>query len=291
MRKILITGAGGQLGRAIFPLVRRTWPQAELTLVSGQRLEAGGARLVSADLRTEQGWQTLAGGYGLVFHLAAVIPAVDGTLADFDDNAAMARHLCALAPAWGTRQIVYSSSISLYPWEGKPLRETSVLRPGSYYAAGKLAGEALLSALSASGVHTASLRLSSLYGQGRQPRLDGTVLYRFLHLALAGQPLTLFGQGRRTQDFIHEDDAARLFLQAARLGAQGVFNAGSGRATSMLALARAACHVAGRSPELIRLLPDKPEGASVRVDMRTSQSSLDWRPLVSLKEGLAHVLR
>jgi UDP-glucose 4-epimerase len=290
MRDILITGAGGQLGRALVPLVRRVWPDARLTLVTRRSIDASNVVVVAADLRTGEGWRSLGDHFDLVFHLAAVIPEGKDNLACYDANASMARRLCAAAPNWGVRQIVFSSSISVYAWDGRPLRETTAVAPASYYAAGKLAGEGLLAVLAAGGLRAASLRLSSLYGPGRRPRPDGTVLYRFLHLAQAGRELPLFGRGARTQDFIHEADAAALLVRAVQAGASGVFNAGSGRAVSMLTLARAACCVAGRSPELIRFVPERPEGASVRVDMRRTRTVLGWAPRVGLREGLADVL-
>src|SRR5262249_3213724 len=119
---------------------------------------------------------------------------------------------------------------------GKTLRERwSPLRPATAYGAAKLAGEELLGVLQARGVAVASLRFSSLYGAGQYA---GTVLPILAGRARRGLPLHVFNP-RRVQDFVHVDDAARAAWLAYRRRASGVFNVGTGRPTTMAALAEA----------------------------------------------------
>ena len=104
-----------------------------------------------------------------------------------------------------------------------------------------------------------------------------------------GAPITIFGDGRQTRDFVYVADVAAAnakALSSKRVGKGEAINIGAGRAASLLELARAIAEVRGRKPE-IRF------GAVRRGDIRYSLSDislakklLGYKPRFSLKQGL-----
>jgi UDP-glucose 4-epimerase len=185
---------------------------------------------------------------------------------------------------WKPKCVINASSISVYPIGATPLLKEDVPpAPSSDYAIGKLAAEHVLSLARSTGARVTSLRLSSLYGPG-QPA--NSVLPLFVARAKAGQPLTLFGNGQRTQDFLHLDDACKGLILAAESTNEGVYNLGSGIATPMAELAR----IVTSQPEWgvpIQQDPRPDPSPSVRLDVSKAQRDLGFQPSVTLESGLA----
>lgn len=286
-RRILITGARGMLGREVARMAMESHSGAE-TVCVGRRPAVGdqppGPVL---DLARAGDWNALAGDFDTIFHLAAEIPKSEGeqrNLRYLRNNEHLASNLwefCRRAPP---RCLVYASSISVYPMGLAPtLHEGLVPRPDSPYGIGKLAGEYILSLAGKLGTRVSCLRFSSIFGPGG--KIQG-VLQRFVNRALAKQPLELYGDGKRTQDFLYVTDAARAVFLAAANGAEGVFNIGSGKAVTMADLAARVSTLPGQS-DIDILHKDKPETApSVSVDIRKARDAFGFLPRVSLDEGL-----
>jgi nucleoside-diphosphate-sugar epimerase len=294
---IVVTGAGGFLGSRVVPLVRRHAKRARVIAVvrrGALPALASGVEVVRGDLRESAVWQRLPPTVTHVIHLAAVIPwdRRNGNQAHvIVDNVAPIAQLLHTSAQWmNLRHVVYASSVSVYAASRRPLRESSATAPSSAYGAAKLAGERLLEPLAARGVVVARLRYSSIYGAGQYPE---TVLPVFADRARRGLPLHVFN-GRRMQDFLHIEDAARATWLACRLTASGVFNVGSGRPVSMATLAREIVEASGRCPTSIIVedasAPTRDDG--VRMNIGRARRTLGFRPRISLRDGLrqlAHV--
>jgi len=288
--KILVTGGRGFLGRAL---------ASELTLNGGGRevvvvdLFPPGPNDMdgpSLDLCQADTWRALGNDFQWVFHLAAAIPPLGTKPADinsFRANLAMAENLLSWALEAKPRVIVLASSISVYPMGAAPvLHEKLACRPDSSYAAAKLAAENLTALLSSVGTKVAALRLSSLYGPGQQIR---TVLSLFVKRALEGHEISVHGQGLRTQDFVHVDDAARGFCLAAKAEAQGVYNLASGRAVNMAELAGMAANTALALKGIttsVKLKPSLEEGPSVQVDVGLARDHFGFQANMDLERGI-----
>lgn len=188
----------------------------------------------------------LAGRHGrfdAVLHMAAVVSVpwsmdhADETMA-VNHAATLALH--AEARALGAGGFVFAGSAAEYglPVEG-PVREEQAGEPQSPYGWAKF----LASKHIAESGFGASLRFFNLYGpaRGKPGPYDG-VVRRFLAMALEGRPLTVYGDGGQTRDFVWVYDAVHAVLLAAGLvGGRGplagVFNVGTGRSTSVRELA------------------------------------------------------
>ncbi|KAA0676210.1 NAD(P)-dependent oxidoreductase [Roseomonas genomospecies 6] len=281
--RILVTGAGGFLGRAVLRLARTHWPSAEVVAVGHRTLPAGGPA-IAVDLTAPEAQVTLSGRWDLIVHVAANIPtgAGAGRLAGLRDNLRMAETLLAVCERAPPKRLVMASSISVYPMGAAPvLHEGLAPCPDTPYGVGKLAAEHVLGVVRSFGTRVAILRLSSLYGPGQSAM---SVLRLFLDRALAGSPLRLFGDGGRTQDFLHVEDAARGLVAAA--GADGVFNLGSGEATSMAELARLITALPACRGSAIEFTATPDPSPSVRLDIGRAWAAFGYRPHIALTSGL-----
>lgn len=295
---IVVTGAGGFLGSRVVPLVRREATRARVVAVVRHRRRrarfAPGVDVIDGDLRQPDVWRRIPSSVTHVIHLAAAIPW-DRRDAQrprvIFDNVAPIAHLLQASARWpNLRHVVYASSVSVYAPSRTGLRESSATGPASLYGAAKLAGEQMLDRLAARGVGVAALRYSSIYGAGQYP---GTVLPLLASRARRGLPLHVF-DARRTQDFVHVDDAARATWLASRRAARGAYNVGSGRAISMAILAReivAAFDGSGDSRIIIEAARKLSGPSAIRMNIGRARRVLGFRPQIDLRDGLSRLAR
>jgi UDP-glucose 4-epimerase len=191
------------------------------------------------------------------------------------------------------RKLCFSSSAAIYGDNpAVPKHEGMLPEPRSPYAITKLDGEFYCRQFAEAGrIETVALRFFNVFG----PRQDPNSAYAaavpiFIRQALAGEPLTIFGDGGQTRDFIFVKDiaAANIFAATTR-GLTGVFNVGYGEAITVLELARRIVALAGSHSEIHYT-------AGRAGDVRRSCASVDklrtagFRPSGSLECGLAETL-
>lgn len=289
---IVVTGASGLLGSRVVPLLRQAAPSSRIITVVRRREftqpPSWGAEVVSADLRDPQAWRSFPAELTHVIHLAAVIPWNTNdrwNASVVSDNVAPIANLIESSTGWpNLKQIVYSSSVSVYGPSASWLTESASTRPISLYGAAKLCGEDLLACLAARGVAVASLRFSSLYASGHY---EGTVLPIMVNRARQREPLMIFGDGSRTQDFLHCEDAAAAIVLTFEKRATGVYNVGSGVPTTMSELARTAARVFADGSLDFVFQPEKTDtDPGIKLDITKAQRELAYQPGISLEAGL-----
>ena len=290
----LVTGATGLLGSHLLPLLHAHCPTARIvaTVRDGTApawlTELGRVTIITGDLRDSTTWRRLPSTVTHVFHVAAAIERDHASAHSADlgrDNLAPTAHLAECCRTWPRlRQVVYSSSVSVYGHTTARLTETSTTDPRDPYAAAKLAGEDLLQAAGAHGVSVACLRYTSLYGPGMRP---DPVLAIMIRQALDDGEIVVYGQGSRTQDFLHCHDAASANLLAYQRGAAGICNIGSGAPVSMAELARTVSEVFTDGRAKVTFATDEPEGPpGYTVDITRAGRALAYRPRYRLEAGL-----
>jgi UDP-glucose 4-epimerase len=176
-----------------------------------------------------------------------------------------------------------------------PNVETYPKDPESPYAISKLSAEYYLAYYNrVHGLDTVALRYGNVYGPRQDPHGEAGVVAIFCGRILDGEPLTVFGDGEQTRDYVFVGDVARATIRAAtgplppaeRLDSRG-FNIGTGVGTSVLDLAKRLLRAAGREAE-VRHAPKRPgEQQHSFVDVRKAAAVLGWRPEVTLDQGLA----
>lgn len=287
---ILVTGATGLLGSRVVPLLSQNLPDARIIAVSRNRDYVShdpSVETVHGDLRDKQLWSELPDTITSVIHLAAIISwraeqKYEASIVT--NNLSPIANLIEYTQRWpNLRQVVYSSSISVYGQSTVWLNECSPTQPVNLYGAAKLCGEDLLACLQAKAVRTVSLRFSSLYGRGQY---EGTVLPIMVDRARQQQDILIFGDGTRTQDFLHCEDAANAILLALQGDAQGVYNIGTGTPTTMTQLAETVCRVFSNSKSRIIYQPARDNDSGFKLDVSKARRELNYEPQILLESGL-----
>jgi len=259
-------------------------------------LEACTVDLHCHDIRTREGLQEIVAGSSAVVHLAAqtgVIPSLEDPAFDMEQNVAGTLNLLEACRLTGTPRFVLASSSAPLGEQEPPIDETKVPKPLSPYGASKLAAEGYCSAYAGSfGLETIALRFSNVYGP--RSTYKGSVVAKFIKNILSGIPLTIYGSGGQTRDFIYVEDlcdAIDLALSAADPRAFGsVFQIATFRETTVNELAemlKSAAEKAGLGPVEL-LYEDERAGEIIRSfsDISRAKDLLGYRPMYDLTEGL-----
>ncbi len=190
----------------------------------------------------------------------------------------------------GVERIVVASSSSVYgDAEKLPTVETDLPRPYSPYGVTKLASEhlALLYARNF-GAPAVALRYFTVYGPRQRPDMG---FHRFIRALLAGEPISLYGDGEQTRDFTFIADAVAANLAAADRGVPGTaYNVGGGSRVSVNDVLARLGRLAGRAPILDRQPAQPGDPRDTGADIARASRDLGWKPSVTLDEGLSRQL-
>lgn len=178
-----------------------------------------------------------------------------------------------------------------------PTPETHPMEPLDVYAVHKLAGERYHRIYHrAFGLRTTVLRITNPYGAGQlSDRRDYGFVNAMVQRALAGETITIFGDGRQLRDVIYVDDLVEAMLAAAATPATDgeAYNVGSGIGTPLVEIAETIVRLAGRGriehtawPPLAEAV----ESGDFVADVAKLGKTVDWRPRVDLHEGLARTI-
>jgi len=140
------------------------------------------------------------------------------------------------------------------------------------------------------GVDTCIVRIFNTFGNRMRPN-DGRAIPTFLRQALAGEPLTVFGDGSQTRSFCYVDDLIRGIVLLAKSGEHLPVNIGNPQELSLLELAQTVVRVTGSKSEIVfEALPvDDPQVR--QPDITRARQLLGWEPQVDLEDGLRRVLQ
>lgn len=175
----------------------------------------------------------------------------------------------------------------------RPTPETEPKLPASPYGVTKLTGEQYLYYYNrVHGLEYAALRYSNVYGPRQDPHGEAGVVAIFSTRLIDGEPLTVFGDGEQTRDYVYVGDvvAANLLLTRADLSPadtldRRAFNVGTGIETSVNELATTLARVSGQ-PSEIQPAPAR-DGELLHSSLDASKlRDLGWAPATNLDEGL-----
>lgn len=293
--RVLITGGCGFVGANLIAYLNRTTSDDIRVLDNeslGKREHVAGMRaeFIRGDIRDRDCLDRALMGVDAVVHLAAdtrVIDSVADPSHNFDVNVLGSFRLLQAMRASGVRRLVNASTGGAILGEARPpVNEEMVPRPLSPYGAAKLAVEGYCSAFAASyGLKPVSLRFSNVYG----PRSfhKGSVVAAFMKRILAGEPLTVYGDGEQTRDYVFIDDLCRGIVAGLDCREAGVYQLGSGAPLSVNGLIEAmAAVVAPRRIEVHFAPPRAGEVLKTWCDISHARKVLGFTPSMPLAEGL-----
>jgi UDP-glucose 4-epimerase len=226
----------------------------------------------------------------VVFHLAAQVD-VRRSVADPEHDLAVnvggTLKVLEAARDLGVRHLVFASTGgAIYgDCDVVPTPEEAPERPLAPYGQAKLAAEGYLRLLGELyGVPTTSLRFANVYGPRQDPLGEGGVCAIFCGAAVMGRPVTVFGSGEQTRDFVFVGDVVDACLAAADGAPFGPYNVGTGVETSVNGLA------ARLGLEVERAPARQGEVERSCLDPSRIADELGWRAQVTLADGLERTL-
>jgi UDP-glucose 4-epimerase len=271
-----------------------------------ENVPAGAAYFRGDVSKLEDLEKAFQGGLDAVCHIAgqvSIIRSFTDPVGDLRTNTQGTVNVLQLCLKYKVRRLIYASSMTNYgQTEVLPIPETHPCEPTSYYGITKYAAERYVQATGSRadldfGFHATSLRMYNVYGS--RQALDNPyqgVLGIFLGNVLRKEPITIFGDGEQSRDFIHIRDVVCAWINALDKEASfgRVFNIGSGRRLTINQVADCVLHAfkQSRSTWEVRYLPARPgEQRHVEADIRLAASAMGWKPAVSFEEGLAETIR
>jgi UDP-glucose 4-epimerase len=306
-KRVLVTGGAGFIGSHVSDVFIANGWAVEIVddLSSGKRSNVPAeATFHEIDIRSPEASRLVKEGkFDVIVHLAAQMD-VRRSVADplFDASVNVLGSLNILEAvrnserAQQTRVVFSSTGGAIYgDLATPPTVETTPKEPDSPYAITKLAVEHYLSYYTRiHGLETVVIRFGNVYGPRQDPHGEAGVVAIFCGRVMQNRPLTIFGDGTQTRDYVHVTDVAEAAYLVATTSLPPVqrlddraFNIGTGSATSVVDLARVLLAVAGADVP-IEFAPRRAgelQDSCLSVDK--ARAVLGWSPRITLEQGLA----
>jgi UDP-glucose 4-epimerase len=301
--KVLVTGGAGFIGSN---LVKRLVEDRHEVVVldnflSGHRKNLAPfpqVRLVEGDTRNAEDVDRSMEGAEVVFHLAASVGnkrSIDEPRLDADINVMGTVTVLEAARKFRVRKLVASSSAGIFgELRTFPIREDHPVEPDTPYGSSKLCMEKhCLAYAKLYDLEAVCLRYFNVYGPNQRFDAYGNVIPIFVFKMLRGEPITIFGDGDQTRDFVNVRDVVQANLRAASTnGVSGAFNLGSGTRVSINALVKLLKGRTGMKDAAVVYGPPRP--GDVRdslADITASQRAFGYEPSMSLEQGLTEYVQ
>jgi len=308
-RRVLVIGGLGFIGIHLSERLREAGARVTVATRSladyqdrAVSLAARGVVVTEADLRDAGDMREAVRRQDVIFHLAARSGAalsMEDPWTDLDVNCRGTLVLLeALRSENPGAKLVFVSSRLTYGQSGAgPAGEELVPDPLCVHAVNKLAAEYYVRLYGrVYGLKSAIARLTNPFGPFQPAGRTGYgIVNRMIHLALAGDTLTVYGDGRQLRDYLYVDDAAEALLRIGEnpLTDGRTYNVGSGVGTAFIDMARAIIAIAGSGR--IELAPwpvlaGQIETGDFVASLARIRSDLGWEPRTSLEEGLERTI-
>ena len=235
---------------------------------------------LAADIRPE-----------LICHLAAQVDvraSVASPGKDAEVNITGTVNLLEAARVAGARVIFASTGGALYGDDAPvPSSESTPPAPGSPYGVAKYCGEQYVGLYNRLfGTEHAILRFANVYG----PRQGASVVSAFCANGIQGKPITIYGDGKQTRDYVYVDDCVAAFLATADYGKGGTWNIGTGTEVNVLDLAELVARLTGRGSQPVFAPARLGELSRSALAWERAAHDLGWRPATSLAAGVQAVV-
>ena len=295
-RKVLITGGSGFIGanltRCLIGQGREVRILDNFVAGTSSYLEGLPVEVIHGDIRDPDAVRNASRGVQCVIHLAAfgsVVDSLENPAGNFDINVRGTYITLDEARKNGViRFILASTGGALIGETDGPVHENLVAKPISPYGASKLCGEAYCGAFARSyGIETVALRFANVYGPYSWHKKG--IITSFARAILRGDPLTIYGDGSATRDFIHVDDLCSGIVAAidapVRLGE--VIHLATGVETSVIRIAELLQAAAGRERYPLRMSAAR--GGEVLHNVGSTKYArkvLGFKPTINIDAGL-----
>ncbi|HMJ51017.1 MAG TPA: SDR family oxidoreductase [Polyangiaceae bacterium] len=302
--KYLVTGAAGFIGsnlvaaltdrgervRAVDNLATGHWGLVKRLVTNASLVEP-----ITADIRDGVAMSRAMEGVEIVFHEAALgsVPrSVENPCESDEVNVHGTVLVLDTARRAGVRRIIFAASSAAYgDTPTLPKHEDMTTGPLSPYAVSKISGEQYFRVFaSLYGMETLSLRYFNVFGPNQLPEGPyAAAIPRFVRAALAGEPITIFGDGEQTRDFCFIANVVSANLLAAatprKLGGE-VVNIAAGRRISLNDLVKEISRVLGKKLDVRHVDPRPGDVKHSLADITRAKELIGYEPTVTWENGI-----
>jgi len=300
MKRILVTGGLGFIGSNLVDHLISTDEVTVLDdLSSGrirnvsQHLKNPKFRLVKGSVLNPEKIDEAIDGASAVVHLAALVSvalSIENPLLVHRVNVEGTLNVLESCLKHSVEKFVFASSAAVYGNDlTPPFREDCKSNPSNPYGATKEAGEAYVKSYGEThNLKAVILRLMNVYGPRRSPGPYAGVITKFAEAISLGKPLTVYGDGEQTRDFVHVSDTIEAMASALDTD-QAIghtFNIGTGHPTSVNKLATIFLHLTESKSKISHVPARQGEIRASWSSIEKAQKVIEYQPKVSLENGI-----
>ena len=298
MKKYLITGGAGFIGSHIAEYLSGEGNQVVVldSLRTGfkKNVEGLDVEFVNGDIRDKELVEQLVDGTSAIFHLGALV-SVPESLLKIEEciaiNTIGTINILEAARKNKDCKVILSSSAANYGNNPiLPKVETMIPEPMTPYAITKLDGEFYLKMYQDQWqVPSTSLRYFNVFGPRQNPESAyAAAVPIFINKALQNLPITIYGDGSQTRDFIYVKDVVKANILASTIG-KDTYNVALGHSTSILELAKKIIQITN-SKSQIQFLEERSGDIKHSIANPSKFNDLGFKPSYSLEKALVETI-
>jgi UDP-glucose 4-epimerase len=315
--KYLVTGGAGFIGSHLVDALIRNGSEVVVldNLSSGYRENLSGKwgeiTFILGDIRDAATCAKAAAGCDGIFHEAALVSvpeSISRPLDNHDINVTGTVNVLEAARKQGVKRVVFASSAAVYGDSLElPKLEDMLPRPKSPYALAKLTGEYYLRVYAECyGLETVALRYFNVFGLRQDPSsMYSGVISIFSERVKKGLPITIYGDGLQTRDFIHIENVVQANLAAmgrpvpaspagelpgGKFARAAIYNIAAGQQTSVLQMLAMIETVCGKKAALKFAGTRAGDIRHSYADISKAEEILQYKVHISLQEGLEELI-
>lgn len=293
--KALVTGGAGFIGSSVVRVLLENNIEVKVidNLSTGYIENINGLEVefLNADILDLEKVKKVSKGVDYIFHLAAHIgniKSLQNPQLDSQVNVLGTINLLEAAKINNVKKIIYSSSAAIFGELLTPtIDESHPQNPTSPYGISKLSAEKqVLCFGKLYNFETVCLRYFNVYGIHQRYDAYGNVIPIFANCIYSKKPITIFGDGNQTRDFINSHDVAMINYRTAINDVNGVFNVGKGESITINELARLVQEASGISIKIEYANSRLGEVIHCKADINRIKNIINYTPQIGIKNGL-----
>ena len=298
MKKVIVTGGAGFIGSHLVEgLVRKNYKVTVLDNLSTGNLKnlslvKKKIKFIKCDLSKEKNLFLLFKNTKFVFHLAGLsktIESIKNPKKYYKANVIATKNILNACRKVKIKKLIYAASASCYGNPRQiPTSEKAKIKNLTPYAKTKWKAERLvINESKLKNFSSISLRFFNVYGpRSLATNSYSSVISIFLKQKLKNKPLTIYGDGSQTRDFIYVSDVVNVMLKAAKSKIyKQIFNVASQKSLTINKIAK----IFGGKIEY--LPPRKGEPKYSEANIKKIKTLLKWKPKVSINKGINYLLK